>query len=958
MSDQATTHPTPNFSVGSLVRARDREWVVLPDSTPELLILKPLAGRDDEITGILTAVESVTSATFQAPEPRQLGDFQSCKLLRDALRLGFRNSAGPFRSFGRLAVDPRPYQLVPLMMALKLDPVRLLIADDVGIGKTIEACLIARELLDRGEISRLCVLCPPHLAEQWQAELRSKFHIEAELVLSNTVSRLERNCLQNQSIFEVYPYTVASIDYIKSDRRKDEFLRTAPELIIVDEAHTASFDDSLRSSRHHRHELVKRLSQDPTRHLILVTATPHSGKEKAFRSLLALLKPEFDEILPDDLSGPKNEHFRRNIAQHFVQRRRADIEEYLDEKTRFPIHITAEHHYQLSQPYHKLFDKALDYARELVLDKGGSHHRQRVHWWSALALLRALASSPAAAAATMRNRSGISKTTTVAEADELGRCSVLDIDDRESIYASDILPGSDTTAEGDDEARSHRRLLAMAREADALKGDQDRKMLGIIPKLQELLKAGFSPILFCRFIETAEYLAQQLRERIPKTEIASVTGRTPPEGREKIVAELAKNDQRILVCTDCLSEGINLQDHFDAVIHYDLSWNPTIHEQREGRVNRFGQGSPNVQLLTYYGIDNLIDSTIVRVLIEKHNQIKKDLHIAVPVPSNTEALIESIFRDLIEREQAGKSEQLYIEGFDQLLEIHNQWEKAKDKEKLSRSMFAQIGLSRRTDEIKKELDSIRASIGSQLVIQDFVLQALTRYQATIEKKKSHYQIGLSAVPTLVRESLGLQSDSSLQVSFDASPSKGQIHLSRTHPIVESLADLVINTALDSQSIKPIASRAGVIRTQAVTQRTTLLLIRHRIHLNQPYADRVHRSLAEDSQILAFTGAPDQPQWLSEAQAQALLDAQPTANVIPEQAQNLIQLVLDDYDAHLKPSVNASAHQRARQLEESHLRVRDAILKKGQKPTIKPELPPDLLGIYILLPAPVTTSDGG
>src|ERR1700761_4830329 len=86
------------------------------------------------------------------------------------------------RPSARLGIEPRPYQLVPLLMALKLDPVRLLIADDVGIGKTVEACLIARELLDRGEIQRIAVLCPPQLAEQWQSEMGDKFHIDAELV--------------------------------------------------------------------------------------------------------------------------------------------------------------------------------------------------------------------------------------------------------------------------------------------------------------------------------------------------------------------------------------------------------------------------------------------------------------------------------------------------------------------------------------------------------------------------------------------------------------------------------------------------------------------------------------------------------------------------------------------------------------------------------------------------------
>ena len=178
------------FAVGSLVKARGREWVVLPESADEMLILRPLGGTEDEVAGIYLPLERVESAQFDLPDPTHPGDYRSSRLLRDAVRLGFRSSAGPFRSFARIAVEPRPYQLVPLLMALKLDPVRLLIADDVGIGKTIEAGLIARELIDRGEVERLAVLCPPQLAEQWQVELHDKFHIDAELVLPGTATRL------------------------------------------------------------------------------------------------------------------------------------------------------------------------------------------------------------------------------------------------------------------------------------------------------------------------------------------------------------------------------------------------------------------------------------------------------------------------------------------------------------------------------------------------------------------------------------------------------------------------------------------------------------------------------------------------------------------------------------------------------------------------------------------------
>lgn len=951
LSNRMTTNNS--FSIGSLVSTRGREWVVLPDSSDELLILKPLGGSDDEITGILTALEAVKPASFNLPDPSQLGDFQSCRLLRDALRLGFRNSAGPFRSFGRLAFDPRPYQLVPLMMALKLDPVRLLIADDVGIGKTIEACLVARELLDRGEITRLCVLCPPHLAEQWQAELTTKFHIDAELVLGSTVRSLERNCRANESIFEVYPYTVVSIDYIKSERHKAEFLRTAPELIIVDEAHTASFDDSGNSSRHQRYDLIKKLSQSPDRHLLLVTATPHSGNENAFRSLLSILNREIAEF-PSDLTGAQNEQYRRTIAHYFIQRRRADIENYLKEKTVFPAPEPKELHYNLSAPYHDLFGKALDYAREIVCDKAGSQQRQRVRWWSALALLRALASSPAAAAATMRNRSATLETDSVSEADALGRRLIMDIDDYDTTAASDILPGSDPSPEADENSLSRRKLLAMAKAADSLYGDQDAKMLGLIQPLNDLIKDGFSPIIFCRFIPTAEYLAEQLKERLPKSiQIMSITGLLPPEERENRVKEIAAYPSRILVCTDCLSEGINLQDHFDAVIHYDLSWNPTRHEQREGRVDRFGQPHPTVRLLTYYGMDNQIDGIVLDVLLRKHKQIKSSLGISVPVPADTEAVVEAIFEGLLLREQSGRSEQLLIAGFDEFFKedkkkLHDAWENARDKERRSQTMFSQMGLASRVDEIKAELDSIRDSIGSQLNIKAFVKQAFSRYHAIIREVKKTYQIDLSPVPTLVKETCGYLPDK-ITVSFDLPVQEKEIYLSRTHPIVEGLADLVMSTALDSENTHCIASRAGVIRTASVERRTTLLLLRYRFHINQPYEDKTYRSLVEDSQIVAFTGSPEAPVWITENDAKALLGAKPSENVLPQQAQVQIERVIDNY-ASLLPIINGFAQKRSTELLTSHLRVRDAVLlKRSHKPDIKPELPPDVLGIYVYLP---------
>jgi SNF2 family DNA or RNA helicase len=272
-------------------------------------------------------------------------------------------------------------------MALKLDPVRLLIADDVGIGKTIEAAVIARELLDRGEIRRIAVLCPPHLVEQWQQELAEKFHIEAELILSSTIQRLERDLRHvGESVFDRYPFTVVSTDFIKGARRADEFIHKCPEFVIVDEAHGCTLAGGVGRGRQQRFDLLRRVAADRSRHIVLVTASPHSGNEDAFRSLLSLLDVEFAN-LPSDLDKMEREDIRRKLAQHLVQRRRANIRKYLDADTPFPERRDKEATYSFSKEYRALFDDILAFARDYVSGEEGQR-RRRVRYWSALALLR------------------------------------------------------------------------------------------------------------------------------------------------------------------------------------------------------------------------------------------------------------------------------------------------------------------------------------------------------------------------------------------------------------------------------------------------------------------------------------------------------------------------------------------------------------------------------------------
>ena len=257
--------PTHSFTPGNLIKARGREWVVQPDSRLDWLSLRPLGGADDDVISLIPDLEfqPIESATFPWPNAEHPGSHSGALLLRDALRLKLRAGGGPFRSFGNIAVEPRAYQLVPLLMALRLTTVRLLIADDVGIGKTIEAGLIARELLDRGEITRLAILCPPHLVEQWQSELEERFNLQAVALTSSSASRIERDLPHGVSLFDHHPCVVVSLDYIKSERHREHFLAIAPECIIVDEAHTCA---SSGQGKQLRFELLQRLVADEERH--------------------------------------------------------------------------------------------------------------------------------------------------------------------------------------------------------------------------------------------------------------------------------------------------------------------------------------------------------------------------------------------------------------------------------------------------------------------------------------------------------------------------------------------------------------------------------------------------------------------------------------------------------------------------------------------------------------------
>jgi superfamily II DNA or RNA helicase len=921
--------------------------VVLPDSADDLLVVRPLGGRDDEVAGILTAIEPVSQATFADPDPTDGGNAVSAGLLRTALQVGFRATAGPFRSMAGLAVEPRPYQLVPLLMALRQEIVRMLIADDVGIGKTVEAGLIAAELLAQGSARGLTVLCAPALAEQWQAELASKFRIDAELVLPGTVKRLERNRLDDESIFDLYPHTIVSTDFIKTPRHRDDFVRSCPDLVIVDEAHTCVADGSSSGGRTLRYDLVRRLAEDRERHLLLVTATPHSGKDDGFRNLIGLLDPELRGV---DLGSSKG---RERLARHMVQRRRAHIRKFVED-TPFPDdRKIQERKYYLTGEYAKLFGSVLSYARETVRDHTGGALRQRVRYWSALALLRALASSPKAAAATLRTRAQAAGAASPDEADRIGRATVLDLAEDEAAESVDVTPGADDVAEGGNTER--RRLLEFARRAEQLEGAGDAKLTCLDETIQALLGDGYDPVVFCRFIDTAEYVAEHLRHTLGRTAtVAAVTGALSPPVRESTIAELTDQPGRhVLVATDCLSEGVNLQEHFQAVVHYDLAWNPTRHEQREGRVDRFGQPFKEVRAVTVIGADNQIDEIVMRVLLRKHNEIRDKLGISVPVPDSANAVVEAVLEELFVATPV--AEQPMLEGFEDVMaehrkSLHEEWDSYAAKENAALTKFAQAGI--KPDEVAAELAEVRASLGADAEIAEFVRESLDALGASITTKPAGFDAVTTTLPLGLQDALPPGHAEPLPFHAELPVPPKHAHLDRTDPSVAAIARYVLDSALDPRTPRPRpARRCGVVRTDTVARRTTLLLLRFRMHVTLPGRDGTRTMVAEEARTVAFRGRPSEPDWLSPDEVDALLSARPSGNVAVEQAQDDVRRAVGQLD-ELRPALDEKAARIAEQLRESHTRVRAATRQTGiSKIGVQAHTPVDVLGVYVYLPVP-------
>jgi hypothetical protein len=396
---------------------------------------------------------------------------------------------------------------------------------------------------------------------------------------------------------------------------------------------------------------------------------------------------------------------------------------------------------------------------------------------------------------------------------------------------------------------------------------------------------------------------------------------------------------------------VNLQDGFTAVLHYDLAWNPTRHEQREGRIDRFGQTAPTVRAVTFYGADNKIDGVVLDVLIRRHESIRRTTGVSVPVPVDSTTVMTAIWESLLLR--GTEPEQLTLdlgaattsETADAVL---TQWIDAAEREKVSRSRFRQAAL--RPDEVEATLADVRRSLGGPADAERFTRDALTLLSGQLSDTKDGFTVSIDTLPRALIDQLPATKAIVLRFHRSLPAPPGEPLLTRTDPTVDALARYVLDAALDPllpDIVRP-ARRAAVIRTTAVAKVTTLLVVRFRVELVIPGSRRTITQVAEDAQFLGFTTNDEVISWLDTAATDALLLARPTGNVHDDLAKAQLQRALDRLPA-LQKHLITCGEKIATEAIEAHRAVRRSsrVALRGLQARLLP--PPDVLGVYLYLP---------
>ena len=805
------------IEVGSVIRFRNRIWRV--DRVDALeFAATPLDGRDTRRWRFLRSLEesNVQSGSLPKPDTATVSDPARQDLLLRAYRLSMIHGSAPFVGLQRSRAIPEPYQLVPLLMALDMPRVRMLIGDDVGVGKSIQAGLIISELMARGSAERLLVVVPAALREQWKETLDRFFHIDAVIMAGHTRPALERQLLPGQSPWQAFPAIITSIDYVK--RRIGEVLAYRWDVMLLDEAHIAQRPHvwgNASNTQKERWEFLEAAGKsDKIKHMIQLSATPHPGFSDCFASLLEALNPAC-------VTG--NGDVVRSVAQrHVVQRRRLDIKKWYGASAPFPERVPQDIVIPLSKTEEALFEALRGYAATLAKSETGA-----VSQWVSLHLQRRALSSPGSILSSLEKRKRAIKgraaahtqsaaaDLTEAESIVLDQDSAHDLEDEERWRRLDTAAIRGT----EDEIKHIDELIAVAKKVTARQDGKLKRILSLLPELLTRHKKAPRVLIFTRYKDTLDYLSDALNKEskaggaLPGIKVFEIFGDMIQKTRRETYREFESTENAVCMATDCISEGLDLQRGCAELIHYELPWNPNRLEQRNGRIDRYGQPEPKVGIVTLVREDPL-DIAILKVLVDKAQKIRHD-HGYCPIIFSSARELKRLIREFGESQR-----QPLLPGFEwtEILSgvAEDDSRESTEKERIDRIMHESFyGQEQfRLPQVESALQQTFKTVGSPDEIKAFVLSALHQFNAqATEQKDGTWRIDLRG-PQF--GDLG----ESLDATFDPSIARDDPDLDLldlAHPLVRRLVENVRYAAAGTEG-----GRVSARATRAVKEVTAVV----------------------------------------------------------------------------------------------------------------------------------------
>lgn len=621
---------------GQLVEVRRRQYVVtevgrstLSTSPLRLSVEVPqhlvsLVSIEDDALGeelrVIWELEPGARIREQSalPEPTGFDSPQRLDAFLDAVRWGAVSSAdvrallAPFRS----GIELEDYQLDPLVRAVQMPRVNLLIADDVGLGKTIEAGLVVQELIVRNRARTVLIVCPSALQVQWRDQMRDKFGLEFRIVNSELMRQLRRKRGLHVNPWTHFPRLITSIDFLKRDRPQRLMLEVLPaegeatyprkfDMLIIDEAHNVAPAGRGKYAIDSQRTAAIRTLTPHFEHKLFLTATPHNGYKESFSALL--------ELLDNQRFARGIEPDRQQLAAVMVRRLKSELKQWDGITPRFPkrtleaievdytatereVHAWLHDYTQLRQQ--GVFDPLERYASEFVLKL----------------LKKRLFSSPAAFAKTLEQHEQSIATARKRSVSSMTKPTFgilrQQIDRVDEDYADDDSYEESTGDAVDTATRLFRDLTPVERDllrkmrqwAESASARPDSRTQELIEWLETNTRSGPGGkwsnervIIFTEYRATQNWLHQILATHGFTTEgrLMTLYGGMDTDQREQIKAAFQASPDispvRILLATDAASEGIDLQNHCHRLIHFEIPWNPNRLEQRNGRVDRHGQ---------------------------------------------------------------------------------------------------------------------------------------------------------------------------------------------------------------------------------------------------------------------------------------------------------------------------------------------------------------------------------